>query len=96
MENQKETEHEGRVDTESRQWYHDHVTANKDELSRSFKCGCVSCLEIFSPVEIENYIRDKDGLTAMCPYCSCDSVIGDVSGMEMTKVNLKKLHKKWF
>ena len=53
-------------------------------------------MEIFRPMEIENYIKDKDGLTAMCPYCYVDAVIGDASGMKMTKKNLKRLHRIWF
>jgi hypothetical protein len=53
-------------------------------------------MEIFRPMEIEDYIKDRDGLTAICPYCSVDAVIGDASGMKMTKKNLKRLHRIWF
>ena len=32
---------------------------------------------IFDAIEVEDYI--DDGKTALCPYCSVDSVIGDAS-----------------
>jgi hypothetical protein len=96
MDKNKESENNESVNIEDRQWYSDHVTANKEELSRSLECGCVSCMEIFRPMEIEDYIKDRDGLTAICPYCSVDAVIGDASGMKMTKKNLKRLHRIWF
>lgn len=81
---------------DDKQWYQDHVTANEEELSRSFECGCVGCGEIFRPLEITGYIKDNKGRTAVCPYCMIDAVIGDASGMKMTKENLRKLNKKWF
>ncbi len=77
-------------------WYHQHVTGNKEELERSSICGCVGCKEIYRPTEILDYIEDTIGMTAVCPYCFTDAIIGDASGMKVTKKNLRKLNKIWF
>jgi len=36
------------------------------------------------------------GETAICPRCSIDSVIGDASGLPVTKEFLKEMNKHWF
>jgi hypothetical protein len=82
--------------TPSKKWYYEHVTANKEELARSEKCGCVCCQKIFKPEEIEQYVSDAGGDTAICPYCDIDAVVGDASGVEITDELLSALNKKWF
>jgi hypothetical protein len=79
-----------------KKWYHNRVTDNKEELSRSKTCGCISCMRIFSPQEIESYLKNDSGETAFCPYCMMDAVIGDATGVKLTKENLKKLNQIWF
>jgi hypothetical protein len=73
-------------------WYFQHVDSNKEELERSSICGCVSCKKIYRPTEISLYYY----CTAICPYCFTDAIIGDASGMKVTKKNLRKLNKIWF
>lgn len=36
------------------------------------------------------------GRTAVCPYCSVDSVIGLASGLELTPEFLRRMHAYWF
>ena len=71
------------------------TTHNQDSISHSQMCGCYSCGKIFPASEVTPAHFTKDG-TACCPYCGVDSVFGDASGLEVTKKNLKKLHKRWF
>ncbi len=79
----------------------DHIEAHKfssnhkEQLLQDKICGCFYCLTIFNPSEIDFWIKDVSG-TAVCPYCSIDSVIGESSGFPITKEFLEKMHSYWF
>lgn len=83
------------MDTSELRLAHGHSSHNKDELSRSSICGCFYCEMVYSPTEIKEWV-DKLSLTALCPRCSIDSVIGDASGLPITESFLNKMHKFWF
>ena len=51
-----------------------HSKNNKAELLRSKTCGCFYCKKIFNPKEIKNWLEKEN--TALCPYCTIDSVLG--------------------
>ena len=74
---------------------HEFCYNHQDDLLKDKKCGCFYCLEIFSPKEIEQWMSDRAG-TAICPYCSMDTVIGESSGYPITKKFLKKMKDYWF
>ncbi len=74
---------------------HKYCENNKESLKGDSVCGCFYCLKIFSPTEITEWILDTKG-TALCPYCSIDSVIGESSGYPITEEFLKKMKKHWF
>ena len=38
----------------------------------------------------------EHGETALCPYCGCDTLIADSSGIKLTKELLSNLNKKYF
>ena len=73
---------------------HKYSTNHRKELENSNLCGCFYCLEIFPPSEITTWI--DEGTTALCPYCSIDSVIGSASGHSITKVFLSDMCRYWF
>ena len=75
---------------------HTHTLSNKEELKNSTGCGCFYCLRIFFPQEITEWIPDKGGETALCPYCGVDSVMGDSSGYPVTEEFLSKMKAYWF
>lgn len=80
--------------------FHTRSLRNRDELSRSGRCGCFYCLAIFDPHEIKSW-TDKDasgvGLTALCAKCGIDSVIGDAEiGAMLTKELLTAMRDHWF
>lgn len=72
---------------------------HKTEILNSDICGCFHCLEIFFPEEIKEWtdqdFEDKE-VTALCPKCVIDSVIGSASGFPITKDFLSKMQKHWF
>ena len=74
---------------------HAHCTNNYNELHNSKVCGCFYCRNIYNPNEIRKWIQGSE-LTAVCPYCNIDSVIGDAGGYPITKEFLKEMHKEWF
>jgi hypothetical protein len=73
---------------------HAHCTHNNQEIKYSKVCGCFFCLEIYPSTEVISWIDNN--LTALCPRCSIDSVIGDASGYEISKILLSEMKKHWF
>jgi len=76
---------------------HKHSSSNQPELMRSTICGCFWCLRTFKPEEIEHWFDEvKGGMTAQCPHCAIDSVIGDASGYPITCDFLDRMNLNWF
>lgn len=73
---------------------HRHTIRNRSEIERSQNCGCTCCERIFPAAEVEEYI--DNGTTAMCPYCSCDALVGDAAGFGLTADLLHQLNKHYF
>ena len=73
-----------------------NCTGNQKLLAKETKCGCFYCERVFHPKEICSWIEDRSGLTAVCPYCGIDSVIGESAGFPLTKAALKRLHDVCF
>ena len=74
---------------------HKHSKNNKQEIENSDTCGCFYCREMFAPSEIKEWLKDKE-MTAQCPYCKIDAVIGNASGYEINTKFLEAMYKKWF
>lgn len=49
------------------------LTKNKEYLKKYNECVCIYCGKKFRFMDITDWI--DDGLTALCPFCSIDSVI---------------------
>jgi len=80
---------------------HRHCIRNRAELGKSGMSGCFFCLGVFPVAEIWEWIRetenDDEYLTAMCPQCGIDAVIGDASGHTVTDVRfLERMRRHWF
>ncbi|MGX6444887.1 cytoplasmic protein [Neobacillus sp. K501] len=73
---------------------HKFSSHHREQLGKDTKCGCFFCLEVFSPTKITDWCDDED--TAICPYCSIDSIIGESSGYPITKEFLTEMNKVWF
>lgn len=71
---------------------------NWESVKNSDLCGCYFCGRIFPSSEVtdNDWVPDRHGRTVICPYCSIDSVIGDVSGIPIQKEVLDELHDHWF
>jgi hypothetical protein len=75
---------------------HDHSTANRAELEQSATCRCFYCLAAFPPAEVEEWIDDRDGQTAICPRCGIDAVVGSASGVDMSDDFFAAMQTHWF
>lgn len=64
-----ESEHQARKDAVDRLILdaHSRCIRNREALQRVDRCGCFYCLAIFDPQEIEEWIEDEGGDTALCP-----------------------------
>ena len=78
---------------------HKHSIFNRTEIVQSKLCGCFYCLQIFKPDEVIAWTDEEDprGLTALCPHCGIDSVIGDRSGFPAGNEDfLKAMYRRYF
>ncbi len=78
---------------------HKHSSKHKTELMESKLCGCFYCCQTFAPSEITEWTdegQDGEGVTALCPKCDVDSVIGDKSGFPITEEFLQRMKAYWF
>ena len=75
---------------------HKYSASNREVQEKSVLCGCFYCLKRFPPTEIKDWIWDKGGETALCPFCGIDSVLGDSSGYPITEEFLSRMKEYWF
>jgi hypothetical protein len=70
---------------------------HRDVIERSALCGCRLCRHLFSADEIEEWIDETDGigLTAMCPNCGLDGVVGSASLFPDDLKFLRELACRW-
>lgn len=67
---------------------------NKEALSQSDRCGCFWCCEIYSPQKIKEWT--DEGLTAICPQCSIDSIIAETPELPLNEEFLENMHTAFF
>ena len=79
---------------------HRHSIRHRDEIIASGMCGCFYCLAIFQPNDIKDWVDQSDlrpaGVTALCPRCGIDSVIGSASGYPISEPFLTEMQSHWF
>jgi len=77
---------------------HRHSMHNRDEILSSERCGCFYCGALFTPTEVKDWTDEREsvGLTALCPECGIDAVIGSESGYPITTKFLQLMRSHWF
>ena len=65
---------------------------NRDSVKASNICGCYHCCSVFPSYEMtwDDWIKDRHGMTAVCPRCHIDSVLGDAAGIPISKEALEE------
>ena len=75
---------------------HQYSISNKQSVLSSDRCGCFFCQKIFESNMIsETYINDKNGETAICPFCGVDAILPD-SKVDLSEALLEDMYKVWF
>jgi hypothetical protein len=66
---------------------------NRERLSESKICACFYCLNEFDFAQIIEWVDNGD--TALCPFCSVDSVLG-FDTRPIDRALLSAMHDRWF
>jgi hypothetical protein len=66
---------------------------NRTDLLEARICGCFYCLKQFEADRITRWTDDDD--TALCPFCTIDSVLGFQTQTADAKL-LSRMHEYWF
>lgn len=74
---------------------HKHCGQHRAEIESSRLCGCFHCLATFAPEEIVEWC-DEGEVTAICPRCDIDAVLGDASSYGIDAEFLDAMHEHWF
>lgn len=69
-----------------------HAKNNSVEILSSEQAGCFFCRHVYSARDIQDWIDDEHGVSALCPECGMDAVIGDASGYPIDKAFMKEMN----
>lgn len=73
-----------------------HTTNNDIEILNSEKCSCLFCRHTYDARKIQDWINDEQGVTAICPECGMDSVVGDASGFVFDHDSLREINLAFY
>jgi hypothetical protein len=75
------------------QQIYEHARLNRQHMQPGVACRCFYCLHSFPADEISHWI--DEGTTALCPYCSVDSVLSS-SADPLSDALIQQLHAAYF
>jgi hypothetical protein len=81
---------------------HRHCGWHENEVMKSEKCGCFSCLKIFPASDIVEWIDEPEtcprgeGRTAVCPNCGIDAVLPENAEYELSEGFIKDMGQEFF
>ena len=69
-----------------------------EEIIKGKECVCLYCKEKFNANEVESWCDDKNGRTAICPYCYVDCVVPlSIDGVYyLSDEDIDALYDFWF
>lgn len=73
-----------------------HSSHNEIEILQSKNCSCYFCRQTYSARDVNDWTNDKGGVTAICPVCGMDAVIGDACGIPLDKTTLKEMNMAFY
>ena len=69
---------------------------NKSIILVSDMAACYCCMQYFKAAEVNEFVDDGD-VTALCPHCGVDTVLGDATGLPIQdKEYLHAIHQFGF
>lgn len=75
---------------------HGWCTGNESSIVSAERCGCFHCGEVFQAAEINEWIGDRTGRTAICPRCGVDSVLPGTRPEFLDPAFLAAMNRRWF
>lgn len=75
---------------------HSHASNNEIEILKSKTCSCFFCRQSYSARLVNDWINDARGVTAICPECGMDAVLGDQGGEPIDKALLKEMNLAYY
>lgn len=73
-----------------------HTHNNEIEILHSKTCSCLFCRQQYDARKISDWMSDEKGMSAICPECGMDAVIGDEGKEPLDKDLLKKLNLAFY
>jgi TPR repeat protein len=73
-----------------------HAVNNDIEILKSVNCSCFFCRQTYSARKVSDWITDERGVTAICPECGMDAVVGDAAGFALDRETLKALNLLYY
>ena len=69
---------------------------NEIEILRSKTCSCLFCRQTYDARKVNDWINDERGMSAICPECGMDAVVGDNGGEPLDKTTLKEANLAYY
>lgn len=75
---------------------HERAHDNEIEILGSKTCSCFFCRQTYDARKVNDWVNGQNGMTAICPECGMDAVIGDKGGEPLSKETLKALNLAYY
>ncbi len=69
---------------------------NEVQILHSKTCSCLFCRQTYDARLVHDWVNDEQGISAICPECGMDAVVGDNNGEPMDKALLKELNLAFY
>ena len=66
---------------------------NELHIFRSKQCGCLHCGTTFPSVEVSQWSKNGSEVSALCPNCGDDTVVGDADGLEVSELRIQEMQR---
>ena len=68
---------------------------NRPTIETSEICGCYYCRRTYKSQDVKEYVKDRNGETALCPRCGIDSVVPYDSSLDKNEDNFAESLEEW-
>lgn len=73
-----------------------HTKNNEIDILNSKKCSCLFCRQTYDARRVSDWSNENNKISAVCPECGMNAVVGDASGFSLDHDTLKQLNLTYF
>ncbi len=73
-----------------------HTKDNEIDILRSKKCSCLFCRQSYDARKVSEWNNEEKRISAICPECGMDTVVGDASGFNLDHDTLKAINQAYY